>query len=128
MASVIIKNADFHDNFNDALGVSCVSVSPFCSSLTVLSSEINHNHASGMFVFQADLDLRHNTLKDNVRSAVTLWQSGGTIMHNEITDNNVVPSPGTDFGQVSLVLPGAKDIVVRCNEIKGGFCDGHCSE
>ncbi len=45
-------------------------------------------------------------------------------MHNQISDNNVIPSPGTDFGQVSLVLPGdqdPRDIVVRCNKIAGGF-------
>ncbi len=114
-SAVIIEGANFHDNFNDAMGVSTGS------SLTVLNSKINHNHASGLFVFQADLDFRHNELKDNVRSAVNLWESGGTIMHNKIQDNNLVPAASTDFGQISLVLPGAKDIVVRCNEIKGGF-------
>ena len=117
-STVIIDGANFHDNFNDAMGVSAGS------SLTVLNSKINHNHASGIFVNQgADLDLRHNDLNDNVRSAVNLWQSSGTIMFNKISNNNLVPSPSSDFGQVSLVLPGfsAKDVVVRCNEIKGGF-------
>ena len=135
-ASVIVVRANFHDNFNDAMGASSIDADATENPvhLTVLDSKINHNHASGMFIFRANLDLRNNELKENVRSALNLWASGGTVMHNKIQDNNVIPSNGTDFGQISLVLSGStgdvggglvgsgeNHIVIRCNEIVDGF-------
>ncbi len=118
-SEVVINRAYFHDQFDDHMGVSAGS------HLTLMNSRIEDGDASGIFAFQATVHVLNNSFMDNARSAITFWQTGGPINNNYISGNNFSPSGGTDFGQISLVLPGFNgDITIRCNAIKDGVNNG----
>ncbi len=123
---LVVNRVNFHDNRNDAIGVSATS------SLAMLNSHVVDNCASGIFVaprstggFPADAspanaDIKHSSFVDNFRSAVNFWGATGSVEHSLISGNdaNTANSQSSDFGQISLTNLEGGDISIRCNDIR----------
>lgn len=112
---VTLNNVNFHDNLNDAMGVNPGS------HVTMMNSSVVDNCASGIFVFLASFDVKNSSFVGNFRAAINLWGSSGAIENNLIEGNNsdTTNSGSTDFGQITLVDPGAGgDTLIRCNDIR----------
>ncbi len=123
---LVLNRAYFHDNRNDAIGVSATS------SLSILNSRIEDNCASGLFAAPrtsggfpsdaplANVDIKHSSFVGNFRSAVNYWGAAGSVEHSLIQGNNAdtIFSSSSDFGQISLTNLEGGDISIRCNAIR----------
>lgn len=111
--NLAVDRVYFHDNRNDAIGVSAGS------QMSMSNSLVKDNCASGIFAAPrsfggfpastplANVEIKSSAFVDNFRSAVNFWGAEGSVENSLIKGNNVTAGGGSDFGQISLKVSRA---------------------